>query len=638
MKERPSIRTISAGIGLICVSGLEAYAICAREVGLASQMSLPAWLHSLPLWIAVFLLLNGALLALHLWKHFSGKTLLGMLLFAGAVSAYQLVFYSFRITHHLTLLTASWRRGLSSLLTWAGLTCLLVLPLAAVNRLIDREAEASPRPASGARSDRASGARTLAARIEKHPFAFAFLGAFLTYLPFLYFLYPGSYGWDTLFQLQQWLGMIPYYTSTPLLTTILYGLLYDLGEFLFYTNQAGLFMIFLGQACAMAAAVGLVYSTARLCSMSTRFRRFAFLFLVLLPVFPSFVAFCNKDTPYLAAIMALACFSARLFLRPRGQEGTENEEKKNHAARFRDVLGFGISLFLTMTLRLNGPLAGWSAVIAVSALLLIRFLREKENRTRILRLAGGCLALPLVVYLMFTGWVTPQFSPFGGKPSARESILSLLFLQTARAVRDYPEAVTGEEQQVLSQIWDYGNLPTYASYDLVDPVRNNRIGWSQDYMKVWRSLGARVPQAYVDAALGMSGKYLYLFEPINRFTGYTMDDHTEGKLAGMNVILPEQYRRRSAFSGFMTEWVYLFPLRLLNNAAPYLWLAVYLTLRAIRRCGAAHWAVGAIVLSMTVSALLSPSAEIRYALPVIGCWPLELMAVSLTFQRRKATK
>lgn len=613
---------------VILISGLETYAMCTDRFGVATQLNLPAWLRFFLIWLALFMLYNW-IYCRKAWKKTQRGSKRLILLFAGFVSLYQLVFWSFRNTHDFSFLFSSFRSCASSGITWAGLTCIIVSLLLLVNCGI----EGIERGRKGHKDEknlcRLCGYRSFRATLNRHPFIWGFLGAFLSYVPFLYFLFPGSYGWDTMFQLQQWFGTTAYHASTPLMTTILYGVLFDTGQFLFYTNQGGMFMIFLGQACCMAGAVGLVMSTAMKCGMSGKFRLITFLFLVLNPIFPSFVAFCNKDTPYLAAVMALTCFSIRVFVRRWGAQVPQTGNGTYYYPIW-DCIGFGLSLFLTMTLRLNGPLAGWAVVISICVVYLRRIWLEAEARKVLVRLLISCVVLPVTVYLLFTQWFSPKLIINGGKASAIDSLRDLLFLQTARAVRDYPEDIKEKEKETLSQMWDYSQLPEYVSDIAVDTVRNNRIGWSQDYLKVWWDIGRRVPQAYMDASLAMSGKYLYLFSPIDRFTGYTMDDRTEGPLVGVNVLMEEQSRRRSFFSELMTRYAYTFPMILVSNAAPYLWLGIYLILLASGRCKSEHWIVNAVSLSMILSSLFSPAAAIRYALPVIGCIPIQFMAIRIT--------
>lgn len=429
----------------------------------------------------------------------------------------------------------------------------------------------------------------------------------IIWLPFLICVYPGSYGWDTMFQLRQYNGIVPYSTSTPFLLTQLYGVIFSTFRNVFGTNQLGMYGIYIFQYVGMAIAIGHSIRTLNKMGLHEILKVIIFLSYVCIPVFPAFVAFCNKDTPFCIAFMFAISYAMRIC----------SDEKNIHLPG--NLVGMGLSLLFVTTFRLNGPMASSSLGFMVICYILSKYKKIYLKNAIIIAAIPilGCLCINVVSNNI------AGLSTNGKKISAASlTVKSLAYLQTANYVREYPNDVSAEERNVLENMWNYDELAGYYSDSCVDLVRNSRICDDEEYWKIWLSMGRKHPGAYVKATMMMTGKYLYLFEPVDNYVGFTMDDSEDGILDGINILSKETYERREKFVSWYTRLVYETPIKYISTTAIYIYLVISMTILMRIKKKKVFLIVAIPLIVMTISALLSPAASTRYALPVICGAPM----------------
>ena len=137
-----------------------------------------------------------------------------------------------------------------------------------------------------------------------------FLGAYgcimLLWLPILFIFYPGSVMNDTRYQIMGWLGLKPITASHPVLTTVFYGALYQIGAAM--QGQAkGIFLALLFQALVTAAAMGLTASCVYRYTKSRAWFWATVAFFGVLPVWQSAAQVLLKDVLHTGCFLFFVC-------------------------------------------------------------------------------------------------------------------------------------------------------------------------------------------------------------------------------------------------------------------------------------------------------------------------------------------
>lgn len=308
----------------------------------------------------------------------------------------------------------------------------------------------------------------------------AFAAISLCRLPWLLISYPGTLSLDALCQMSEWVGLSPWTTHMPPLSTALMGVCYELGG----RGSFGVFIYILFQTFLGAAVFALALELmCRLrCPKGWLFA--ALCFYALLPLWGGFSQRYEKD--FLHAVITLLCMLTALDIL-----------RLKQCSRIKAFLLF-LSALAAVLLRNN------TKYELLPMLLLMLFCLHGKSRLN--------LALASAAVLVSSALISSVLFPALGieKGSVREA-LSIPFQQTARYVKLHSEDVTAAEREAIDAVLIYDKLSEDYDPIISDPVK---AGYREDssalpeYFKAWFQMLLKHPRTYLDAAVHKSYGYL----------------------------------------------------------------------------------------------------------------------------------
>lgn len=163
---------------------------------------------------------------------------------------------------------------------------------------------------------------------------------------------------------------------------------------------------------------------------------------------------------------------------------------------------FAVNVLLTFTKNVG------AYILLFCALFLILYYR------RAWYCAAASFALPAILYLtVISGIVLPAFHV---APSGKQEMLGFMLQQTACCVKEYPQEITAEEIEAISEVLPYEELS-----DLYDPISQDGVKFRFDqnassesvkrYIKTWFFMFFKHPRAYWNATMRITGSY---FKPV----------------------------------------------------------------------------------------------------------------------------
>lgn len=324
--------------------------------------------------------------------------------------------------------------------------------------------------------------------VRSHTALCAFLCCLLCWLPYYLYQYPGIMTPDSINQLEQILGVIPWSNHHPWIHTLLFGLFYHIGFALTKNMVIAVSVYTFFQMCLLAGSVAYFISTLR----SHKIRPFVLLLIVafyaLIPYHAVFSVTVWKDIPFAAAVLFFNCAILRLSVQNKICV-------KNLAILF--VSGVMICLF-----RSNG----WYAFLLALPFLLFGF-RQKAKAVYPPLLAALLLAA-VVKYPVMNAFQVEQ-------PDFIESVS--IPMQQIAAVICNDRYLTEEELSLIEEVVDLTYIhelynPTFAD-NIKELVRAGHqdylIAHKNEFLMLWIDLGLRYPGDYLTAYVDQTYGYWY---------------------------------------------------------------------------------------------------------------------------------
>ena len=436
------------------------------------------------------------------------------------------------------------------------------------------------------------------------------------WLPYIAVFFPGSMPTDTARQLAQWFGTggVPLDNHFPFFTTVLYGLVYSLGNAIESSGVGGMLALTVLQYALGLVAFGLVLAALCRAGAPKWVQVCSVAFVALLPIIPTYMVSISKD--YLHAL-CVAVFCAQLLLlvlsHKRGQ-------KQGGLASWWAI---GLVALLVCFTRNNGVVVAGVGLLA--AAIALRSLK-----------GAGCLAAVAVVFVCWNSAVLPAC---GVQPTESREVLSMPAQVVAHsyAMGYEPSAA---DAAVLAECTSC-NLQELASLytpRISDPAKGAvDIEKSQMLQYVGASLvvAAEHPGSALAAALsttygfwypGCLGTYWSEDTPYYSWDSWSLID--SGWFAG---------------AGWTTEWndSHAFPCKVLHaihklipgvshlyRPGTYCWLILFVLAFALQfKVNRKEAAVVLLpLLGLFATLVAGPCASLRYTLPFIFSLPV-IMAV-----------
>ena len=409
-------------------------------------------------------------------------------------SLYMLVDYP----HYVELLTSRLYRFIILAVVFAGFVCLFYYLLHffysyACNRkrlylLLLTRYQDIPYTYEGSRPRISACFSAFANFIRSHTALCAFLCCLFCWLPYYLYQYPGIMTPDSINQLEQILGVIPWSNHHPWVHTLVFGFFYHIGYALTGNMVTAVSVYTFFQMCLLAGSVAYFISTLR----SHKIRPFVLLlimaFYALIPYHAVFSVTVWKDIPFAAAVLFFSCAVLRLSV--------QNQVCfKNLAVLF--IAGVMICLF-----RSNG----WYAFLLAMPFLLFGF--RRKAKAVYLPLFAALFVAVIVKYPVMSAFHVQQ-------PDFIESVS--IPMQQITAVICNGRYLSDEELALIEEVVDLTYIHDLYNPTFADNIKELVRAGNQDYLvthkneflKLWIDLGLRYPGDYLTAYVNQTYGYWY---------------------------------------------------------------------------------------------------------------------------------
>lgn len=457
-----------------------------------------------------------------------------------------------------------------------------------------------------------------------------FLGTFavllVCWLPYVVISLPGAINFDYFNQLSQFFGDRPLTNHHPVLTTMVFGWLYELGHALGGARVALVLTVAVQVVC-LAAALAYVQLWFRRMGVPRVARILALVFEALCPIYPLFARVLVKDTLSAVTVVLFATLlGARLWQEGRGEGPTKSTSAPSLAL-------CGILCSLTR--------ANCVYLVAAGLVIALPYARRSSRR-------GLALSLAAVV-VAYGAWTSLLLPALGVRPTDKALALTVPLQQTAAYQRYAPEDVADSEREAIQGVLKVNYDQVGSLYDpaTVDPIQSQTDADDpmrlSAYLDAWRAQGLRHPGIYLDAFLRGNVGYWYPLMPYDSiqdldYSQNTVEYHYQwmkgigyvfsGQLSDLANVHTGFESARAALGELTRVFAGMPVLGLLDQPAFYSWVCLLLGVWLLTRRGRAlpvFVMAGMVFLVECASPL---HASMRYALPMVALLPV-LLCLSL---------
>lgn len=360
---------------------------------------------------------------------------------------------------------------------------------------------------------------------------------FILWLPWLIFHYPGTMRDDTLPQLFQWYGLIPYYTQHPVTDTLIFGTFMSLGDSL-GSRSLGLFIYILAQAAVTATVFSLVLCYARSFGTPRAVFILAFLFFAFSRTIYQPIDTMSKDA--LNGIFFTLCIL-----------GLVEIIRSNQAILRKPwfVIGYGFSLILCITTKRTMLYVLLIAFFAYFIYLIIQMLRQKRNDSTFIRnkaqndtelihenrennntlpreLSKTHTTKPLLSFVAMTIiplavavfiWTPVVNAATNAYSNSTNEMYSVPVQQIINTIKEYPDALSTEEQQQLESFINIEQACSVYNPNRSDEATNCIVDKRSflPCIPLWISLGFEYPAFYSNAFMSLTANWFGLDNSIS---------------------------------------------------------------------------------------------------------------------------
>lgn len=457
-----------------------------------------------------------------------------------------------------------------------------------------------------------------------------FLGTFAVllgcWLPYVVISLPGAINFDYFNQLSQFFGDRPLTNHHPVLTTMVFGWLYELGHVLGGARVALVLTVAVQVVC-LAAALAYAQLWFRRMGVPRVARILALVFEALCPIYPLFARVLVKDTFSAVTVVLFATLlGARLWQEGRGEGPT-----KSTSAPYLALCGILCSL----------TRANCVYLVAAGLVISLPYARRSSRR-------GLALSLAAVV-VAYGAWTSLLLPALGVRPTDKALALTVPLQQTAAYQRYAPEDVADSEREAIQGVLkvDYDQVGSLYDPATVDPIQSQTNADDpmrlSAYLDAWRAQGLRHPGIYLDAFLRGNVGYWYPLMPYDSiqdldYSQNTVEYHYQwmkgigyafsGQLSDLANVHTGFESARAALGELTRVFAGMPVLGLLDQPAFYSWVCLLLGVWLLTRRGRAlpvFVMAGMVFLVECASPL---HASMRYALPMVALLPV-LLCLSL---------
>ncbi len=324
---------------------------------------------------------------------------------------------------------------------------------------------------------------------NKKFFVLTFILIFVAYIPYFLNYYPGVLSFDSVYQIQQGIGINELTTHHPLLHTMIIKVCIKLGLMIAgnYELGAGIYSIL--QMLFMSGVFAFVLTYMKKKNVNVIILICSLIFFMFYPVFGMYSITMWKDIPFaLSFTLFLICV----------YEIITNKEKFLSSKK-NNVL-FVIVMLLLVFFRNNG-------IYILILMIPVIYIYAKKYYKRLTIL----FVIVIVCYKFVNGPLLEYFSI--PKGSIREA-LSVPLQQLARVEANKSDMLTEDEYTEIHKFIKSNNIKSIYNPRLSDPIKEafddeyfktNKL----DFFKLWLQLFFKFPKEYVESLLCNSVGYWY---------------------------------------------------------------------------------------------------------------------------------
>lgn len=454
---------------------------------------------------------------------------------------------------------------------------------------------------------------------KSHPFAFPCAVLCAAWVLPVILKYPGAINLDIVMPIRQYIGLSPRANDFPVLSTLVYGWLFTLGQKIGNVNIT-YFCITLVQVLGMlftcCYALWLMHSRGVPYSIQL-------LSLVLFAVCPLYIGYITtiiKDAQYLILMMLLAVLLTDFLCDP---------------ARFTTLKSRWLLLAVDFTLLIITRNNGIFIVLPVAAMMLIILLVRKLQ----LKKAIGLTVLSCAIVLLTSLTNHLLIDAMDMQRIRFYDYLSIPFQQTARVAKLHGRAgLSDEEVAAISTMIDYEQLSLKYDPQHADNVKTTRsvqergVHSPDAYLAVWWKQFKQYPVDYADAFFAMCYYMFDLQSNVPVYNSYAnIDEYTypyafhEKAFFNAEEIQPLLHGQLALTEGYFRFDDLPFIGQFASMGFCVHMLAALLYLCWVDGCREGIMVMIPSLITAVMSAFC-PEVYVRYLLPVMGSLPLWLAA------------
>lgn len=324
-----------------------------------------------------------------------------------------------------------------------------------------------------------------------------FLLCLLCWLPYFLYQFPGIMTPDSINQLEQVLGIIPYSNHHPWAHTLLIKLLYSIGYGLTGNMEIAMSFYTFFQMCIMALTVWYFINTLKRFYVKPFICLAITLFYALIPFHAVYSVTVWKDILFAGAVLLFGCSFLRFY----------------QQIKIYDVCIFFISGLMMCLFRSNG----WYAMLLCLPFLLIGLCRKRScSATPNKRFRKLLLPTLLCIYLIAALFKYPIMNAYDVK---KPDFIEFLAIPTQQitAVLCNDRELTQEQQQQIENVIDLTHIKALYDSHYADNIKELVRAGNQDYLiahkgeflKLWIQLGLKYPGDYLKAYIDQTYGYWY---------------------------------------------------------------------------------------------------------------------------------
>ncbi len=459
--------------------------------------------------------------------------------------------------------------------------------------------------------------------LGKQPFATSFITLLVAYIPYVLASYPAILMWDSYFQLSMAYGYFDLTNAHPVTHTLLLKLCMTVGDTLFRSSNAGIFIYAMIQFLLLIIAVSLLVQTLSEVNVRPGVSAILLFYFIAHPRVQSYMFLVTKDPVNTAFMMLFLISLYRLF--------SGKKEIKTY-------LLIGISVLGMLLFRHD------SVYVLVISLLLMLFMM-KGFRKQIIAILSGTVCLALCWNFLLITFDIPSYHE-GSNPKTTGVLISIMTQQTARYLRDAGDELTEEEREAISACFDMeAMVKKYTPDNKADgAVSSMKAGctdeeWKQ-YQATWLKMFFKHPEIYLEATLNL--KYDHLYPYTVGLYGYGYSNTNIQKLNNRLEYVPVEISHPEQLSGWRQGYEALresfagIPfLNIPFMTSSYLWVLLIWFSYCIYRKRKISIAIMLPMLVLILVLIAGPTNAryFRYLYPYALCLPA-LIALGLTIEKR----